>query len=99
MAGLLDIRVTKKVTITCSLEESIAIQVDQYAAFANVPADEVVNKALEYVFSKDKEFQRHQTENPNGRASAGLRVKKPISVSTGAKRGRRPTLVKTALEA
>ena len=99
MAALLDIRITKKVTITCSLEESIAIQVDQYAAFANVPADDVVNKALEYVFSKDKEFQQHQTTNPHGKAPSGLRVKKPIAVPTGAKRGRRPTLVKTALEA
>lgn len=99
MAGLLDIRITKKVTITCSLEESIAIQVDQYAAFANVPADDVVNKALEYVFTKDRDFQQHQTANPNGKASSGLRVKKPVSVAAGAKRGRRPTLVKTALEA
>ncbi len=99
MAALLNIQITKKVTVTCSLEESIAIQVDQYAAFANVPADDVVNKALEYVFSKDKDFQQHQTANPHGRASAGLRVKKPIIAATGAKRGRRPTLVKTSLEA
>ena len=99
MAALLDIKVVKKVTITCALEESIAIQVDHYAAFANVPADDVVNTALAYVFSKDKEFQQHQTANPHGKAPTALRVKKPILVPTGAKRGRKPTLVKTSLEA
>ena len=35
---LLDIKQVRKVTITCSLEESTAIQVDQYAAFVKVPS-------------------------------------------------------------
>ena len=62
---LLDIKATRKVTVICSLEESTAIQVDQYAAFANAPADEVVNKALEYAFGKDSEFQKFRVSNPN----------------------------------
>jgi len=90
MAALLDIRITKKVTITCSLEESTANQVDQYAAFAKVPADDVVNKALEYVFTKDRDFQQFRESNPNEKASAALRIKKPIAAPTGAKRGRKP---------
>ena len=90
MAALLDIRITRKVTITCSLEESTANQVDQYAAFAKVPADDVVNKALEYVFTKDREFQQFKEANPNEKALAALRIKKPISAPTGAKRGRKP---------
>ena len=42
---LLDIKETKKLTVICSLEESTAIQVDQYAAFVQRPPDEVVNSA------------------------------------------------------
>ena len=91
MAALLDIKITRKVTITCLLEESTANQVDQYAAFAKVPADDVVNKALEYVFTKDRDFQQFKEANPNEKASAALRVKKPVITPTGTKRGRRPS--------
>ncbi len=72
---------------------STAIQVDQYAAFANVPADDVVNKALEYVFTKDRDFQQFRETNPNEKAPAALRIKKPIIAAVGAKRGRKPSLV------
>ena len=99
MAALLDIRITKNVTVTCTLEQSIANQVDQYAAFVGATADDVVNKALEYVFGKDRDFQQHRAENPDSLSAGGLRVKKPVNAPTGAKRGRKPTLVKTALEA
>ncbi len=93
MAALLNIQITRKVTITCSLEESTATQVDQYAAFAKVPADDVVNKALEYVFTKDRDFQQFRETNPNEKAPAALRIKKPIIAAVGAKRGRKPSLV------
>jgi len=93
MAALLNIQITRKVTITCSLEELTAIQVDQYAAFAKVPADDVVNKALEYVFTKDRDFQQFREANPNEKAPAALRIKKPIIAAVGAKRGRKPSLV------
>ncbi len=85
---LLDIKQTRKVTAICSLEESTAIQVDQYAAFIKCLPDEVVNKALEYTFGKDSEFQKYRTENP--KVSAQLRIKKPATVATGARRGPRP---------
>ena len=90
---MLDIKITKRVTITCSLEESIAILVDQYAAFAKAPADDVVNKALEYVFTKDRKFQQFMEANPNEKAPAALRVKKPILAVPAGKRGRKPSLV------
>jgi hypothetical protein len=93
MAALLDIRIAKKITATVTLEESTANLVDQYAAFAKVPADEVVNKALEYVFSKDRDFQQFRETNHAAHAPASLRIKKPVPVSSGAKRGRKPVLV------
>jgi len=39
------------------LDEVTAAQVDQYAAFIHASADDVVDKALNYVFSKDRDFQ------------------------------------------
>jgi hypothetical protein len=91
---LLDIKQIRKVTATCSLEESTANQVDQYAAFANCLPDEVINKALEYTFGKDAEFQKYRTSNP--KVSAQLRIKKPASASAGAQRGRKPISIAAA---
>ena len=85
---LLEIKPTKKVTALCTLEESTALQVDQYAAFAKASADEVVNKALEYAFGKDSEFQKFR--GTLQKPPAALRVKKSVSASTGARRGPRP---------
>ena len=71
---LLDIKQTRKVTAICSLEESTAIQVDQYAAFVKCLPDEVVNKALEYTFGKDSDFQKFRSSDP--KVPAQLRIKK-----------------------
>ena len=54
---LLEIVQTTHVNATIRLEESTAALVDQYAAFLHAPPDEVVDKALAYVFSKDRDFQ------------------------------------------
>jgi hypothetical protein len=89
---LLAIHASKKVTITCSLEESTAKLVDEYAAFCKVPADEVVDKALAYVFSKDKEFQQHRESHPNAHVPAALRVKKPVPSASGNKNGSKSVL-------
>ena len=83
--SLLNIKASKKITITCSLEESTALQVDQYAAFLNVGADEVVNSALEYVFSKDAKFQQFREQNKHAQAPSSLRVKKPASAALSAR--------------
>jgi hypothetical protein len=40
-----------------SFDEATAEQIDQYAAFVHASADDVVDKALNYVFSKDRDFQ------------------------------------------
>jgi len=82
---LLEIKPTKKINVLCSLEESTALMVNQYAAFAKAHGDDVVNKAIEYAFSKDAEFQKYRTANPS--APVALRVKKSATVTTGARRG------------
>ena len=86
--ALLEITPVKKLTATVCLEESTAKLVDQYAAFLKAPADDVVNKALEYVFAKDKEFQQFRDSNADARTARPLRVK-PLASSakaTGAAR-------------
>ena len=88
---LLDITTTKKITATVGLEESTAKQVDQYAAFLKVGADDVVNKALEYVFSKDKEFHQFRDANTDAKAHPALRVKKVAGVAESKPRGRKST--------
>ena len=91
---LLDIKQTRKVTAICSLEESTALQVDQYAAFIQCLPDEVVNKALEYTFGKDPEFQKFRATGP--KVAAQLRIKKAASAQTGARRGPKPANLNAA---
>ena len=79
---LLEIVTSKKVTATIALEDSTAKQIDQYAAFTKASADEVVNKALEYVFSKDKDFQRFCDENTSAKPMVALRMKKATTNTT-----------------
>ena len=86
---LLDIKQIRKVTVTCSLEESTALQVDQYAAFVKCLPDEVVNKALEYTFGKDSDFQKFRSSAP--KVASQLRIKRPAAVPTGARRGPKPS--------
>ena len=87
---LLEITPVKKLTATVSLEESTAKLVDQYAAFLKAPADDVVNKALEYVFTKDKEFQQFRENNRDAKSQRPLRVKPIVSSETGKRRGPQP---------
>jgi len=84
---LLEIKLSKKIDTLCSLEESTAIRVEQYAAFLKVPADEVINASLEHVFTKDKDFQAYLEKHPNAPDFSTLRVQgngsKPSRKSAG----------------
>jgi len=54
---LLEINQIRHICASVRLDEATAAQVDQYAAFIRASADDVVDKALNYVFSKDRDFQ------------------------------------------
>lgn len=54
---LLEIIQTRRIAAMIRLDETTASQIDQYAAFLHATADEVVDKALAYVFAKDRDFQ------------------------------------------
>jgi hypothetical protein len=89
--ALLEIQTVTKITATIALDESIARKVDQYALFINAPADQVVSKALDYVFSKDKDFLTF-AQSANGRKPEHpLRIRRPMEPAERAKRGRRST--------
>ena len=54
---LLEVTQTRYVSASIRLTEPTALQLDQYAAFIHATADEVIDQALAYVFSKDRDFQ------------------------------------------
>jgi len=87
---LLEITTSRKVTATVSLEEPTANLVNQYAAFTRVAADDVVNKALEYVFTKDKDFQRFIGAPNDAKPIHPLRIKRNGDDRPKGKPGRKP---------
>src|SRR5258705_13990312 len=54
---LLEVIQNRQISASVRLYEATATLVDQYAAFIHASADEVVDKALNYVFAKDRDFQ------------------------------------------
>jgi hypothetical protein len=73
---LLEIVQTRQITATIRLDESTAEQIDQYAAFLHASADEVVDKALAYVFAKDRDFQEFLRTPEAARATQSLRIRR-----------------------
>jgi hypothetical protein len=56
---LLEVIQTRYISASIRLTDSTALQLDQYAAFIHASADEVIDQALAYVFSKDRDFQEY----------------------------------------
>jgi hypothetical protein len=73
---LLEINQTRYISASVRLDESTAEQVDQYAAFVHASADDVVDKALNYVFSKDRDFQDFLKTPQAKEVASTLRVRK-----------------------
>ena len=73
---LLEINQTRYISASVRLDESTAEQVDQYAAFVNASADDVVDKALHYVFSKDRAFQDFLKTPQARQVASALRIRK-----------------------
>jgi hypothetical protein len=73
---LLEIPQVRQITATIRLDESTASQIDQYAAFLHASADEVVDKALSYVFAKDRDFQEFLKSPKAARVTQSLRIRR-----------------------
>jgi hypothetical protein len=73
---LLEINLSHYISASIRLDESTAEQVDQYAAFVHASADDVVDKALNYVFSKDRDFQDFLKTPQAKQVASTLRVRR-----------------------
>ncbi len=73
---LLEITQTRHVSASIRLTDTTATQVDQYAAFIHASANDVVEQALAYVFSKDREFQEYLRTPEAQRITPMLRVRR-----------------------
>ncbi|WP_433971381.1 hypothetical protein [Tunturiibacter lichenicola] len=73
---LLEITQSRQISASVRLDEATAAQVDQYATFIHASADDVVNKALNYVFVKDRDFQDFLKSPQAKQVSSTLRIRK-----------------------
>ena len=92
---LIEVTQSRYVSATIRLDSETATLVDQYAAFVHGSADDVVDKALNYVFARDREFQEYLKSPLAAKAVPSLRVRRagaadvPESVDSGKRaRGR-----------
>lgn len=76
---LLEINQIRHICASVRLDEATAAQVDQYAAFIQASADDVVDKALNYVFSKDRDFQEFLKTPQARQVASTLRVRKAVT--------------------
>ena len=73
---LLEVIQTRQISASIRLTDTTATQVDQYAAFIRACADDVVEQALAYVFSKDRDFQDFLKTPEARKVSSTLRIRK-----------------------
>jgi hypothetical protein len=73
---LLGVTQTRHLSASIRLTDTIALQTDQYAAFIHASADDVVEQALAYVFSKDRDFQEFLKSPEAQRITPTLRVRR-----------------------
>ena len=73
---LIEVTQSRYVSATIRLESATATLVDQYASFVHGSADDVVDKALNYVFAKDREFQEYLKSSQSGKVAPSLRVRR-----------------------
>ena len=90
---LLEINLSRYISASIRLDETTAEQVDQYAAFVHASADDVVDKALNYVFSKDRDFQDFLKTPQAKQATSTLRIRKGPVAETSEASPKRPTTV------
>ena len=86
---LLEINQIRHICASVRLDEATAAQVDQYAAFIQASADDVVDKALNYVFSKDRDFQEFLKTPQAKQVVSTLRVRKAVANAVSEQPGKK----------
>jgi hypothetical protein len=87
---LLEVIQSKQVSASIRLSDSTATQVDQYAAFIRAEADDVVEKALNYVFAKDRDFQEFLKTPQAKQVVATLRIRKVPAIEAAEPSAKKP---------
>ena len=87
---LLEINLSRYISASIRLDETTAEQVDQYAAFVHASADDVVDKALNYVFSKDRDFQDFLKSPEARQVTPTLRIRKVPAIETAEPAAKKP---------
>ena len=90
---LLEVVQTRYVSASIRLTDSTALQLDQYSAFIHASADEVIDQALAYVFSKDRDFQEYLRTPEAQRITPTLRVRRPPANEAAQPTHRKPVSV------
>jgi hypothetical protein len=73
---LIEVTQSRYVSATIRLDAATATLIDQYATFVHASADDVVDKAVNYVFSKDREFQEYLKTAQSSNVVPTLRVRR-----------------------
>src|SRR3974390_1195020 len=86
---LLEINQVRHICASVRLDEETADQVDQYAAFIRASADDVVDKALNYVFAKDRDFQEFLKTPQAKQVASTLRIRKVVTNGSAEQPGKK----------
>jgi hypothetical protein len=73
---LIEVTQIQRVTANVRFDAAIVTQINQYAAFIKATPDEVVNKGLEYLFAKDRDFAAFRNTEESQRVPELLRPRK-----------------------
>ena len=87
---LLEVVQTRQISASIRLTDSTATQVDQYAAFIRACADDVVEQALAYVFSKDRDFQDFLKTPEARKVTSTLRIRKVPAAEASEQAAQKP---------
>ncbi|WP_263378469.1 hypothetical protein [Granulicella paludicola] len=87
---LLEVIQTRQISASIRLTETTATQVDQYASFIRASADDVVEQALAYVFTKDRDFQEFLKSPEARKVSSTLRIRKAPAIEGGEVAAKKP---------
>ena len=87
---LLEVTQSRQISASIRLDETTAAQVDQYAAFIHASADDVVDKALNYVFAKDRDFQDFLKTPQATQVACTLRIRKAPTSGAVASPSKKP---------
>ncbi|MCU1224602.1 MAG: hypothetical protein JWQ42_2695 [Edaphobacter sp.] len=87
---LLEVVQTRQISASIRLTDTTATQVDQYAAFIRACADDVVEQALAYVFSKDRDFQDFLKTPEARKVTSTLRIRKVPAAEVSEQAAQKP---------